>query len=182
MKYKLLQIKDVENCSYVFSGFNFAQQKGLSLVDYEVVYEGIIEDYSIEYTLEKLFDIFNIYCPEDFKHKKDSRWFSLIPHGGGWSYGYYKDYSTFVGMPCSITGITKKDNSDLYILEITICRLLNESAETLYPLTFKYEVSPGTKLEFDYILSNLKRCKIEILDVKSNYIKYQTEDPAWFYY
>lgn len=125
---------------------------------------------------------FDIYCPEDFKHKKDSRWFSLIPHGGGLSYGYYKDYSTFVGMPCSITGITKKDNSDLYILEITICRLLNESAATLYPLTFKYEVSPGTKLEFDYILSNLKRCKIEILDVKSNYIKYQTEDPAWFYY
>lgn len=124
----------------------------------------------------------DIYCPEDFKHKKDRRWFSLIPYGGGRSYGYYKDYSTFVGMPCSITGITKKDNSDLYILEVTICRLLNESAETLYPLTFKYEVAPGTKLKFGYILSNLKHCGIEILDVKSNYIKYQTEDPAWYYY
>lgn len=72
MKYKLLQIKDVENCSYVFSSFNFAQQKGLSLTDYEVVYEGTIEDYSIEYTLEKLFEIFNMYHPEDFEGRSMS--------------------------------------------------------------------------------------------------------------
>jgi hypothetical protein len=67
MKYKLLQIKDTENCSYLFSSFNFAQQKGFSIYDYEVIYEGEIEDYSIEYTLEKLFDIFNMYHPEDFR-------------------------------------------------------------------------------------------------------------------
>jgi hypothetical protein len=67
MKYKLLQIKDTENCSYLFSSFNFAQQKGFSIYDYEAIYEGEIEDYSIEYTLEKLFDIFNMYHPEDFR-------------------------------------------------------------------------------------------------------------------
>lgn len=67
MKYKLLQIKDIENCSYMFSSFNFAQQKGFSLHDYEIVYEGEIEDYSIEYTLEKLFEIFNTFPPEDFR-------------------------------------------------------------------------------------------------------------------
>jgi hypothetical protein len=73
MKYKLYQIKDVENCSYVFSGFNFAQKDNkFSLNDYEVVYSGEIDDYNIEYTLEKLFDIFNIYHPEDFKGRSMS--------------------------------------------------------------------------------------------------------------
>ena len=67
MKFKLYQIKDVENCPYVFSSFNFAQKDNkFSLKDYEVVYSGEIDDYSIEYTLEKLFEIFNIYHPEDF--------------------------------------------------------------------------------------------------------------------
>ena len=73
MKYKLYQIKDVENCSYVFSGFNFAQKDNkFSLNDYEVVYEGEIEDYNIEYTLEKLFDIFNMNHPEDFRSRSMS--------------------------------------------------------------------------------------------------------------
>ena len=67
MRYKLYQIKDVENCPYVFSGLSFAQKDNkFSLKDYEVVYSGEIDDYNIEYTLEKLFDIFNIYHPEDF--------------------------------------------------------------------------------------------------------------------
>lgn len=72
MKYKFLQIKDVENCSYVFSSFNFARQKGFSLYDYEVVYEGVIEDYSLEYTLEKLFEIFNTFPPEGFEGRSMS--------------------------------------------------------------------------------------------------------------
>jgi hypothetical protein len=72
MKYNLLQIKDVENCSYVFSSFNFAQQKGLSLQDYEVVYEGETKGSSVEYTLEKLFDIFNTFRPRDFKGRSMS--------------------------------------------------------------------------------------------------------------
>lgn len=72
MKYKLLQIKDVENCSYVFSGFKFAQQKGFSLQDYEVVYEGEVEDVDVENMLEKLFTLFNIFRPEDFEGRSMS--------------------------------------------------------------------------------------------------------------
>jgi hypothetical protein len=72
MKYKLLQVKDVENCSYVFSGFKFAQQKGFSLNDYEVVYEGEVEDEDVENMLEKLFTLFNIFHPEDFEGRSMS--------------------------------------------------------------------------------------------------------------
>lgn len=72
MKYKLLQVKDVENCSYVFSGFKFAQQKGFSLNDYEVVYEGEVEDVDVETMLEKLFTLFNIFHPEDFEGRSMS--------------------------------------------------------------------------------------------------------------
>lgn len=72
MRYRLLQIKDVENCSYVFSGFNFAQKHGLSLKDYEVVYEGEVEGEEVETTLEKLFTLFNIFHPEDFEGRSMS--------------------------------------------------------------------------------------------------------------
>ena len=73
MRYKLFQIKDVENCLYVFSGLSFAQKDNkFSLKDYEVVYSGEIDNYNIEYTLEKLFEIFNIYHPEDFKSRSMS--------------------------------------------------------------------------------------------------------------
>lgn len=72
MKYKLLQIKDVENCPYVFRGFSFVQQKGISLEDYKPVYEGTIEDSSVEDILEKLFEIFNLYYPEDFEGRSMS--------------------------------------------------------------------------------------------------------------
>lgn len=72
MKYKLLQIKDVENCSYMFSNFNFAKQKGFSLKNYEVVYEGEVEDVDVENMLEKLFALFNIFRPEDFKGRSMS--------------------------------------------------------------------------------------------------------------
>lgn len=72
MKYKLLQVKDVENCSYVFSGFKFAQQKGFSLNDYEVVYEGEVEDEDVENMLENLFTLFNIFHPEDFEGRSMS--------------------------------------------------------------------------------------------------------------
>ena len=72
MKYKLLQIKDWENNPYVFRGFSIAQKKNFSLDDYEVVYEGEVEDYNIEYALEKLFDLFNICIPEDFEGRSMS--------------------------------------------------------------------------------------------------------------
>ena len=72
MKYKLYQIKDTESCSYLFSSFNFAQQKGFSIYDYEVVYEGEIEDYTIEYALELLFSYFNLNFAKDYKGRSMS--------------------------------------------------------------------------------------------------------------
>ena len=39
MKYKIKQIKDVENCEYAFRHFNLVKDK-IDLNDYEVVYEG----------------------------------------------------------------------------------------------------------------------------------------------
>lgn len=72
MKFKLLQIKDWEHNPYVFRGFNTAQQKGFSLNDYEVVYEGEVEDVDAETMLEKLFALFNIFHPEDFEGRSMS--------------------------------------------------------------------------------------------------------------
>lgn len=72
MKYKLLQVKDWEHNPYVFRGFNIAQQKGFSLNDYEIVYEGEVEDVDVETMLEKLFTLFNIFHPEDFEGRSMS--------------------------------------------------------------------------------------------------------------
>ncbi len=66
MNYKLLQIKDVENCPYVFGGFNTAMKNNFSLDDYEVVYTGNIKAGEATEILEVLFDIFNISHPTDF--------------------------------------------------------------------------------------------------------------------
>ena len=75
MKYKLLQIKDTENCPYVFESFNFAQKNNFSLKDYEVVYKDEIDletyddegNEDIYHTLEYLFGMFNEGCPEGFE-------------------------------------------------------------------------------------------------------------------
>lgn len=94
MKYKLYQIKDVENCSYVFSGLSFAQKDNkFSLNDYEVVYEGEIDNYNIKYTLETLFEIFNIYQlqPKDFKGRSMSV-SDVVELGGDY---YYCDHIGF---------------------------------------------------------------------------------------
>lgn len=67
MKYKIKQIKDLKNCDYAFEHYDWCKDK-INLNDYEVVYEGEIEvTSSINNTLEKLFEIFNIRHPEDFK-------------------------------------------------------------------------------------------------------------------
>lgn len=66
MKYKLYQIKDWENNSYIFRGFNTAQKYGFNLKDYEVVYSGEVPDDEIEKVLEDFFTLFNVYHPQDF--------------------------------------------------------------------------------------------------------------------
>ena len=80
MKYKLLQIKDWEHNTYIFRGLSIAQKNGFSLDDYEEVYSGEIdlETYDDEgnedvyHTLEYLFDMFNIFRPEDYKGRSMS--------------------------------------------------------------------------------------------------------------
>lgn len=67
MKYKIKQIKDLKNCDYAFEHYDWCKDK-INLNDYEVVYEGEIEaETNTTSTLEKLFEIFNINHPKDFK-------------------------------------------------------------------------------------------------------------------
>ena len=72
MKYKLLQIKDWQNNPYVFRGLSTAQKYGFSLADYEVVYEGELEEYDVEYALELLFSYFNLNFAKDYKGRSMS--------------------------------------------------------------------------------------------------------------
>ena len=71
MKYKIKQIKDAENCEYVFSHYNLAKDK-IDLKDYKVVYEGELDYPEIPNALEELFDIFNVRRPNDFEGRSMS--------------------------------------------------------------------------------------------------------------
>ncbi len=73
MKYKILQIRDLEKCPYRFCPkYKAAKDLGFDLDDYVVVYEGNVEpeDDQREVTtfdyLENLFYIFNCDHPKDF--------------------------------------------------------------------------------------------------------------------
>lgn len=68
MTYKILQLKKENRRKYGFMSYDFAKENNFNLDDYEKVYEG--ETYlqgSTERTLDKLFQIFNIDRPKDFK-------------------------------------------------------------------------------------------------------------------
>ena len=66
MKYKIKQIKDVENCAYAFKRYEWAKNV-LDLNDYEVVYEGELDCQEMPNALEELFEIFNVKRPKDFE-------------------------------------------------------------------------------------------------------------------
>ena len=66
MKYKIKQIKDVENCAYAFKRYEWAKNV-LDLKDYEVVYEGELDCPEMPNALEELFEIFNNRRPKDFE-------------------------------------------------------------------------------------------------------------------
>ena len=73
MKFKLYQIKDVENCKYAFGGYNTAMKNNFSINDYEVVYEGeVMIKPDVHAMLETVFYIFNCRRPEDFKGRSMS--------------------------------------------------------------------------------------------------------------
>ena len=71
MKYKIKQIKDVENCAYAFKHYEWAKNV-IDLNDYEVVYEGEFDYPEMPNALEELFEIFNNKRPEDFKGRSMS--------------------------------------------------------------------------------------------------------------
>ena len=71
MKYKIKQIKDVENCAYAFKHYEWAKNV-LDLKDYEVVYEGELDYPEMPNALEELFEIFNVKRPKDFERRSMS--------------------------------------------------------------------------------------------------------------
>ena len=71
MKYKIKQIKDVENCAYAFKHYEWAKNV-LDLNDYEVVYEGNLDSPEMPNALEELFEIFNVRRPKDFERRSMS--------------------------------------------------------------------------------------------------------------
>ena len=71
MKYKIKQIKDVENCAYAFKHYEWAKNV-IDLNDYEVVYEGELDCPEMPNALEELFEIFNNKCPKDFEGRSMS--------------------------------------------------------------------------------------------------------------
>ena len=71
MKYKIKQIKDVENCAYAFKRYEWAKNV-LDLNDYEVVYEGELDCPEMPNALEELFEIFNVKRPKDFERRSMS--------------------------------------------------------------------------------------------------------------
>ena len=71
MKYKIKQIKDVENCAYAFKHYEWAKNV-LDLNDYEVVYEGELDCLEMPNALEELFEIFNVKRPKDFEGRSMS--------------------------------------------------------------------------------------------------------------
>ena len=71
MKYKIKQIKDVENCAYAFKHYEWAENV-IDLDDYEVVYEGELDYPEMPNALEELFEIFNVKRPKDFERRSMS--------------------------------------------------------------------------------------------------------------
>ena len=65
MKYKIKQIKNRND--YRFMDYDYAKEHGLSLEDYDVVYEGEVEEGPVNKVLEDLFVEFNINHPADFR-------------------------------------------------------------------------------------------------------------------
>ena len=71
MKYKIKQIKDVENCAYAFKHYEWAKNV-IDLNDYEVVYGGELDYPEMPNALEELFEIFNNKRPKDFERRSMS--------------------------------------------------------------------------------------------------------------
>jgi len=70
INYELYQIANIEKCSYAFRSYHIARDQHFSLKDYNKVYSGSIYKSSSETItdhLERLFTIFNLQHPIDFR-------------------------------------------------------------------------------------------------------------------
>lgn len=67
MKVKIYQIRDIENTSYAFRSYGFAKMHGLSMNDYEEVYQTTTSRKDVFDALEDIFAKFNLNRPDDFK-------------------------------------------------------------------------------------------------------------------
>lgn len=83
MKYKILQIADISKCDYAFEWWDWAKNK-FNINDYKEVYEGELEGSSNYAVLEKLFEIFNINHPKDFRGHSLSVSDIVVLDGGYW--------------------------------------------------------------------------------------------------
>lgn len=66
MEYKIYQLKDI-NCDYGFMSWDFAQRHNFSVKDYKYVYGGCVDGDTDIQALEKLYVMFNVNHPSDFK-------------------------------------------------------------------------------------------------------------------
>lgn len=66
MRYKILQVNNLDKCKYLFRDFSFASNNGLNLNDYKIIYQGDVYEGGISDNLDYLFIKFNTNHPEDF--------------------------------------------------------------------------------------------------------------------
>lgn len=103
MQYSIFQIKDIEDCSYSFMPWSFAEKHDFKFTDYSFIYNGVINSNDPDYILEKLFISFNVNRPEDFKgHSLSmSDLVELADEDGSISY-YYCDSFGWVNVTSTI--------------------------------------------------------------------------------
>ena len=63
-KYKIYQLKDMRGSEYGFMSWEYARDNGFDIDHYKEVYSGEIDG---GHVLDKLFEIFNLHHPKDFK-------------------------------------------------------------------------------------------------------------------
>ena len=73
MKYKILQLQDIQKVKYAFMDYDFAKKHKFKLADYKVVYEGEVpldlnnrKIKEVFLILDSLFTTFNVHRPKDF--------------------------------------------------------------------------------------------------------------------
>lgn len=98
MKYKIHQIKDIENTIYAFRRYN---PNCFNYSDYECVYEGEFnsEDRTNYEVCEALFYTLNVHIPKDYRGRSLSMSDVVELKVNGKSIFYYCDFCGFLRLP-----------------------------------------------------------------------------------